>query len=85
MLVTGPDHPYLEGWWPPGHVLGWDATFTNQAADFLAALADGEEPTPSFEDGLAVQRVLAAIEASAAQDGAHVPVDPGPGAGAEQI
>ena len=49
-----------------GTCLGWDATFTNQAADLLAALAAGQEPTPSFEDGLAVQRVLAAIEASAA-------------------
>ena len=47
-------------------MLGWDATFTNQAADFLAALAAGRSRRPSFEDGLAVQRVLAAIEASAA-------------------
>lgn len=77
-LVTEPDDPYLDGWWPPGHVLGWDATFTNQAADFLAALAAGEEPTPSFEDGLAVQQVLAAIEQSAAQDGACVTVSAGP-------
>ncbi len=72
VLVTEPDDPYIDGWWPPGHVLGWDATFTNQAADFLAALAAGEEPTPSFEDGLAVQRVLAAIEESAAAEGRTV-------------
>ena len=77
VLVTEPDDPYIDGWWPAGHVLGWDATFTNQAADFLSALAEGREPTPSFEDGLAVQRVLAAIEASADQDGAHVTVDRG--------
>jgi predicted dehydrogenase len=75
VLVTEPDHPYLDGWWPPGHVLGWDATFTNQAADFLAALAAGREPTPSFEDGLAVQRVLAAIEESAAGDGRRVELE----------
>lgn len=75
VLVTEPDHPYLDGWWPPGHVLGWDATFTHQAADFLAALASGEEPTPSFEDGLAVQRVLAAIEESAAAEGRTVHVE----------
>jgi predicted dehydrogenase len=75
VLVTEPDHPYLDGWWPPGHVLGWDATFTNQAADFLAALAAGQEPTPSFEDGLAVQRVLAAIEESAAHDGRRVTME----------
>ncbi|RYB93001.1 Gfo/Idh/MocA family oxidoreductase [Nocardioides oleivorans] len=75
VLVTEPGDPYIDGWWPPGHVLGWDATFTHQASDFLAALAAGQEPTPSFEDGLAVQRVLAAIEASAAQDGARVGVE----------
>ena len=74
-LVTEQDDPYIDGWWPPGHVLGWDATFTNQAADFLAALAAGREPTPSFEDGLAVQRVLAAIETSSARSGSCVEVD----------
>lgn len=77
-LVTEHDDPYIDGWWPPGHVLGWDATFTNQAADFLAALAAGQEPTPSFEDGLAVQRVLAAIEASSARGGSCIEVDRGP-------
>lgn len=77
-LVTEQQDPYIDGWWPPGHVLGWDATFTNQAADFLTALAAGREPTPSFEDGLAVQRVLAAIEASSARGGSCVEVDRGP-------
>jgi predicted dehydrogenase len=76
-LVTEQHDPYIDGWWPPGHILGWDATFTNQAADFLTALAAGEEPTPSFEDGLAVQRVLAAIEASSARGGSCVEVDRG--------
>lgn len=77
-LVTEQHDPYIDGWWPPGHVLGWDATFTNQAADFLTALAAGREPTPSFEDGLAVQRVLAAIEASSARGGSCVEVERGP-------
>ena len=83
-LVTEPGDPYIDGWWPPGHVLGWDATFTNQAADFLAALAAGREPTPSFEDGLAVQRVLAAIEASTAQGGSCTRVESGVEGGVEQ-
>ena len=75
VLVTEPEHPYLHAWWPPGHVLGWDATFSNQAADLVLALEAGMEPTPSFEDGLAVQQVLAAIEASAAEGGARVEVE----------
>ncbi len=28
ILVTEPEHPYLSGWWPPGHTLGWEHTFT---------------------------------------------------------
>jgi predicted dehydrogenase len=65
VLVTEPDHPYLDGWWPPGHTLGWADTFTNQARDLLTAIADGKQPEPSFTDGLAVQRVLDAVQRSA--------------------
>jgi len=72
--VTEPDHPYVGAWWPPGHVLGWDSTFISQAADFLTAIGSGAAPSPSFADGLAVQRVLAAIEQSAAASGANVDV-----------
>jgi len=72
VLVTEPDHPYLDAWWPPGHTLGWDSTFLSQAADLLRCLAEGRPPDPSFADGLAVQRVLAAIAQSAAVSGAAV-------------
>ena len=74
VLVTEETHPYLSAWWPPGHTLGWDHTFTSQAADFLTAVATGTPPSPSFAEGLAVQRVLAAIEQSAAGSGARVDV-----------
>ncbi|HYO38086.1 MAG TPA: Gfo/Idh/MocA family oxidoreductase [Nocardioidaceae bacterium] len=74
ILVTEPDHPYLEAWWPPGHLLGWDHTFTHQAGDLLRCLAADTKPTPSFEDGLAVQRVLGAIEQSHAEDARRVPL-----------
>ncbi len=66
VLVTEPSHPYLSAWWPPGHVLGWEHTFTHQAGDLLTAIADGRQPLPSFDDGLAVQRVLDAVARSAA-------------------
>jgi predicted dehydrogenase len=65
ILVTEPDHPYLAGWWPPGHTLGWEQTFTHQAADLLTAIGEGGQPLPSFADGLAVQRVLDAVQRSA--------------------
>jgi predicted dehydrogenase len=75
ILVTEADHPYVEAWWPPGHTLGWDHTFTSQAADLLSSIAVGEPPNPSFEDGLAVQRVLGAIEESSARDGATIRIE----------
>jgi len=66
VLVTDGSHPYLSGWWPPGHTLGWEHTFTHQARDLLTAIADGAQPLPSFGDGLAAQRVLDAVARSAA-------------------
>ncbi|WP_146341584.1 Gfo/Idh/MocA family protein [Nesterenkonia sp. NBAIMH1] len=74
ILVTEPDHPYLEAWWPPGHGLGYEHSFTHQVVDFVRALASGEQPTPSFEDGLHVQRVLDAVERSAGNSSAWTSV-----------
>ncbi|GAA2093989.1 Gfo/Idh/MocA family protein [Actinomadura alba] len=66
ILVTEPTHPYAGAWWPPGHALGYEHAFTHEVADFTTAIADGTDPAPSFADGLQVQRVLAAVEESAA-------------------
>ncbi|MET3769056.1 putative dehydrogenase [Marisediminicola sp. UYEF4] len=72
ILVTEPEHPYVGSWWPAGHVLGWEHSHTHQIRDFLVAIAEGTAPSPSFADGLAVQRVLAAVERSAADRGARI-------------
>ncbi|MDF9746832.1 Gfo/Idh/MocA family protein [Natrinema salsiterrestre] len=64
ILVTDEDDPYVDHWWPPGHVLGWEHTFVHENYEFLSAVAEGREFAPNFEDGLAAQRVLAAIEES---------------------
>lgn len=65
ILVTEPSHPYISAWWPPGHVLGWEHTFSHEMADFIKAVAEGTDPSPSFAEGLGVQRVLAGVEDSA--------------------
>lgn len=74
ILVTEPEHPYLEAWWPPGHGLGYEHTFVHQARDVIHTIAEGARPVPSFADGLQVQRVLAAVEESAAKNSVHTPV-----------
>ncbi|MFG1704493.1 Gfo/Idh/MocA family protein [Nonomuraea sp. M3C6] len=75
ILVTEPDHPYAGAWWPPGHGLGYEHTFTHEVKDFLEAIAAGADPTPSFADGLRVQRVLAAVEQSAAEGSRYTNVE----------
>ncbi|MDD9349569.1 Gfo/Idh/MocA family oxidoreductase, partial [Mumia sp.] len=68
IVVTEPTHPYVAAWWPAGHGLGYEHGFTHQVVDLVKAIAAGEQPRPSFADGLAVQRVLAAVEASSEDD-----------------
>jgi predicted dehydrogenase len=89
IVVTEPTHPYTGAWWPPGHGLGYEHGFTHQVVDLVDAIAAGEQPRPSFADGLSVQRVLAAVETSAEDDSRRhtVPQDvrtaEGPHAGQE--
>jgi predicted dehydrogenase len=76
VLVTEPGHPYLEGWWPPGHGLGYEHAFTHQARDLVTAISEGTDPAPGFDEGARVQRVIAAVEASAADDSRYTRIAP---------
>ena len=75
ILVTESTHPYLSAWWPPGHIIGYEHSFTHQARDLIEAIATGTDPQPSFDDALNVQRVLDAVERSA-KSGAWTSVGP---------
>ncbi|QNE14450.1 Gfo/Idh/MocA family protein [Pseudarthrobacter sp. NBSH8] len=66
IFVTEPEHPYAANWWPTGHGLGYEHGFTHQVVDLVNAVAEQRQPEPSFADALQVQRVLAAVETSAA-------------------
>jgi len=61
-----PTHPYAANWWPLGQGIGYGASFVNQTIDLLAAWPSGIW-TPGFAEGLAVQAVCEAIEASVSQ------------------
>ncbi len=65
ILATDAKHPFVAGWWPPGHILGYEHTFTHTVYDLLQAVANKKVPTPNFEDGVRNQKVLDAIERSA--------------------
>ncbi len=83
ILVTEPSHPYAGAWWPPGHLLGYEHAFSHQVRDLVEAIDADEQPRPSFEEGLQVQRVLEAVERSAAAHARWTPVTEAPGDGLE--
>jgi predicted dehydrogenase len=64
LLVTEPEHPYMEGWWPPGHIIGYEHTFVHTVKDLLDGIKTGIGPGPTFEDGYRCQAVLDAVERS---------------------
>lgn len=64
ILVTGPGHPYVDHFWPSGHVIGYEHTFTATLVDFLQAVAKGERFRADFADAVEVQRLLEAVAAS---------------------
>jgi predicted dehydrogenase len=75
ILATEPEHPYVSAWWPPGHGLGYEHTFVHEVVDLVTDIAAGRQPTPSFADGVNVQRVLDAVERSAADESRWTPVE----------
>lgn len=64
ILVTDGSHPYMSAWWPPGHTIGWEHTFTHVVADFVSAIASGKPASPDFGDAVRSQAVLDAVERS---------------------
>ncbi len=60
ILVTNDSHPYIAGWWPPGHIIGYEHEFTHAVVDFLKALAAGSKITPNLYDGMQEMQVLEA-------------------------
>lgn len=65
-ILTGPDHPdYLEFCQGPGHGTGYQDQIIIEARDFLRAIETNQPIWPTFADGMEVNRVIAAAQASA--------------------
>ncbi len=74
ILATEPEHPYVEAWWPSGHILGYEHSFVHAVYELLTAIAEGRSPAPSFHDGVRAQAVLEAV-ARSVETRAWVPVE----------
>ncbi|MEM6506913.1 MAG: gfo/Idh/MocA family oxidoreductase, partial [Planctomycetota bacterium] len=62
-VTRGDDnHPYVGNWWPAAHLIGYEHTFVNMAADMLNIIAGKKPVVPicDFEDAYQTQRVLEA-------------------------
>lgn len=75
ILVTeGAAHRWISAWWPAGHIIGWEHSFTHQVVDLIEAITQDKPATPDFRDGLQAQLVLDAVERSA-QTGQWVTIE----------
>ena len=67
-ILAGPAHADYARFCPaPGHGLGINDLKVIELHNFIRAVERGEPFYPDFDEGLAVQRVMAAIERSAAE------------------
>ncbi|MEM2789450.1 MAG: Gfo/Idh/MocA family oxidoreductase, partial [Candidatus Bathyarchaeia archaeon] len=68
ILVTETVHPYIEYWWPHGHIIGWEHTFVHEIHHFIDCVVNDKPIAPlgaTFYDGLKCQEVMEAILDSA--------------------
>ncbi len=73
LLMTENVHPFIEAWWPPGHIIGWEHTFIHEVKQLLDAIAHKTELAPSFYDGWKTQAVMdAVVQAAEKQQWADV-------------
>lgn len=57
-------HPYMQAWWPVGHVIGYEHTFVHEMHEFAEAIINDKETSPGFADGVKVSQILEAVERS---------------------
>jgi predicted dehydrogenase len=68
VLVSEPDHPFWEHWWPQGHMIGWEHTFVHELHHMLRAIRGDGDVQPhgaDFEDGYRAAEVCDAVLRSA--------------------
>lgn len=68
LLVTESDDPYMDRWWPAGHIIGWEHAMVHEYYEFLTAIDAGERYRPDFDDGFAIQQAVAAVQESDERD-----------------
>lgn len=60
IMVTEGEHAYISGWWPPGHIIGYEHEFVHAVVDFMKAIESKTQIFPNFHDGLRGLEILSA-------------------------
>jgi predicted dehydrogenase len=71
ILVTENVHPFIEHWWPHGHIIGWEHTFVHEIHHFVDCIVNDKPVAPlgaTFYDGLKCQEILQAVTMSAEKE-----------------
>lgn len=63
--TTNSEHPYMKHYWVPGTCIGYEHTFLNGLADFVAGIESGKPAQPDFRAALDTQKVCDAVIESA--------------------
>jgi predicted dehydrogenase len=59
--VTNFEHPYMDRWWVPGLVIGYEHSFIHALADFIKGVKTDNPVQPDFRNALQTQKVCEAI------------------------
>jgi predicted dehydrogenase len=68
ILVSEPEHPFWEFWWPQGHMIGWEHTFVHELHHLLTAIVSAGDVAPhgaTLRDGYRAAEVCDAMLRSA--------------------
>jgi len=64
ILVTETVHPYMDHWWPHGHIIGYEHTFIHEIYHLIDCIVNDKPIAPigaTFFDGLKCQEMLDAV------------------------
>jgi len=78
ILVTESVHPFMEHWWPHGHIIGWEHTFVHEIHHLIDCIVNDKPIAPigaTFYDGLKCQEILSAVIESS-EKGKWITVSP---------
>jgi predicted dehydrogenase len=68
VMVTEPSHPYMNAWWPAGHIIGWEHAIIHEIYDLLVAISENKPIQPNFFDGLQCQQVIESVVRSLTEE-----------------